>query len=211
MDDTAMAWMPASKPHGVQLGPFAIVGAQTAAIARQDVALDARVPERSLRLVPHGRGSPRRREIEAFIRAEYREHFGADVREFMPTLIALHDTTDRICAAVGCRSAALEPLFLEIYADEHIESLIAERTGVAVRRERIVEIGSLACRDGRAAFAIVRALVPFLIGAGFTWVAFTGADTVVSVLRRLKLEPLALCVADGRKLGAARHTWGSYY
>ena len=58
---------------------------------------------------------------------------------------------------------------------------------------------------------IVRALVPYLIGAGFTWVAFTGADTVVNVLRRLNLEPLRLCVADCRKLGAARFAWGSYY
>jgi hypothetical protein len=168
-------------------------------------------PEIGSRLVLHGRGSPRRAELESFIRSEYREHFDADVREFMPTFLALHDATDRIVAAVGCRSAALEPLFLEIYTDKPIESMIAERAAVRIPREQIVEIGSLACRDARSAMAIIRALAPYLINAGFSWVAFTGADTVVRVLRRLRLLPIALCVADSSRLGAARAAWGSYY
>jgi hypothetical protein len=211
MDDTATAWMPASESLGAHARLFTMDGRAPGAAARQDAALEPRLSERGLRLVPHGSSSPRRGEIEDFIRSEYRKHFDANVHEFMPTLIALHDGNDRVCAVVGCRSAALEPLFLEVYTDKSVESLIAERAGVAVPREQIVEIGSLACRDGRSALAIVRALVPFLISAGFTWVAFTGADTVVNVLRRLELEPCALCVADSRKLGAARFAWGSYY
>lgn len=211
MDDTALAWTPASDVLGAHARFFTMDGTVTAAVARQDDALDPRLCEHKFRLVPHGSSSPRRGEIEDFIRGEYRRHFDANVREFMPTLLALHDDKDRVCSVVGCRSAALEPLFLEVYTERSVESLIADRAGVAVPREQIVEIGSLACRDGRSALAIVRALVPFLIGAGFTWVAFTGADTVVNVLRRLKLEPYALCAADSRRLGAARFTWGRYY
>lgn len=165
----------------------------------------------ALRLIAHDGASPRRAEIEALIQQEFRRHFDADVREFMPTLVALHDEQDVIVAAVGCRSAATARLFLEVYTDKRIEELISESVSVNVDRDRIVEIGSLVCRDARAAMAIVEALVPHLLAAGFTWVAFTGADTIVRVLRRLKLLPLALCAADSDKLGAGRGAWGRYY
>jgi hypothetical protein len=102
-------------------------------------------------------------------------------------------------------------LFLETYTIRPVEALIAERVGIAVPRAEIVEVGSLACRNGRAATEIVLALVPALIEAGFTWVVFTGADTVRNVFRRLRLVPHALCAADETLLGAARRDWGSYY
>jgi len=122
---------------------------------------DARpIPGGALRLIAHDSASPRRAEIEALIRDEFRHHFDADIREFMPTLVALHDDEDAIVAAVGCRSAASERLFLEVYTDKRIEELISERVLVDVERDRIVEIGSLVCRDARAAMAIVEALVP---------------------------------------------------
>jgi len=94
---------------------------------------------------------------------------------------------------------------------EPIEAALARRTGFFVPRERIVEIGSLACRNAAGAIAIVRALVPHLLHSGFTWVVFTGADTVMNVFRYLGLSPRELCRADPALLGAARHEWGSYY
>jgi hypothetical protein len=129
----------------------------------------------------------------------------------MPVLLARHDPTGRIRAVVGYREAADERLFLENYTAKPIEAVIAERLGVTVPRARIVEIGSLACRDGRDATSMVRALVPHLMAAGFSWVVFTCADTVRNVLRRLALEPHVLCPADGTALGPAMHAWGSYY
>jgi hypothetical protein len=80
-----------------------------------------------------------------------------------------------------------------------------------VPRERIVEIGSLACHSASAAIAIVQTLVPHLLRAGFSWVVFTGADTVMNVFRHLGLEPRALCEANPRLLGDACDDWGTYY
>jgi len=159
----------------------------------------------------HGADSPWRADIEALVQREYRRHFDADIREFMPHFVALHDSAGDILAVVGCRSAAKETLFLEIYADKPIEDMICEQTAEAVRRAAIVEIGSLACRDARAGIALIRALAPFLVTHGFEWVTFTGADTVVRMLRSLNLLPFALCVADRERLGAAQSAWGSYY
>jgi hypothetical protein len=171
--------------------------------------IDPALQESELRL--YGPDSPRRADIEALVQREYRRHFDADIREFMPYFLALRDASGEVTAVVGCRSAALESLFLEVYTDAPIESLIRERTSEPVRREEVVEIGSLVCRDARAAMALIRALVPFLVTCGFEWVAFTGADTVVRVLRSLNLLPLALCVADRERLGGAQFSWGSYY
>jgi hypothetical protein len=162
-------------------------------------------------LVRHDRRSPLRPSLEEFVRREFFAHFGARIRHYMPELLALHGHDGAIRAVVGCRAAAAEPLFLETYTREPIENALAARNGFWVPRERIVEIGSLACRGGAAAIAIIRALVPHLLEAGFTWVVFTGADTVMNVFRYLGLAPRALCPATAELLGDARHDWGTYY
>jgi hypothetical protein len=162
-------------------------------------------------LVCHARGSARRRRVEQFVREEFLVHFDANVRHFMPLLLALHEPSGEPRAVVGCRAAATERLFLEAYTCEPIEAVLTRTIGAAVPRDSIVEIGSLACRSGRAAVQIVQAVIPALLNAGFSWVVFTGADTVVSVFRHLKLAPRVLCTADPRRLGDERYDWGTYY
>jgi thermostable hemolysin len=166
-------------------------------------------PTRSL-LECHTRTSPQRRRIEEFVRKEFLTHFNARVTQFMPMLLALRSGGD-IRAVVGCRPAAHEPLFLEKYTDEPIECVLARKLAVSMRRDELVEIGGLACRSGRAAIDIVKALAPLLLNAGFSWVVFTGADTVMNVFRYLQLEPHVLCPADPLLLGDERHDWGTYY
>ena len=163
------------------------------------------------RLVSHGPLSPQRALLEEFVRSQFLAHFGAKIRHFMPQLLGLHGANGDIRAVVGCRAAAAERLFLETYTRAPIEDALAAQNGFFVPRERIVEIGSLACRNATAAVAIVRALVPHLTNAGFSWVVFTGADTVMSVFRLLGLAPRALCPANPLLLGDARHDWGTYY
>ena len=162
-------------------------------------------------LVRYDANSPQRALLEDFVRREFLLHFGARIKHFMPELLALHGTDGSIRSVVGCRAAAAEPLFLETYTRRPIEEVLAARNGFWVPRERIVEIGSLACRSARGAIEIVRALVPHLLHAGFSWVVFTGADTVMSVFRYLGLSPRQLCNADPKLLGDARHDWGTYY
>ncbi len=173
-------------------------------------AVPRRAAERK-RLVAHAHDSPRRCDLEEFVRDEFFLYFNARVKHFMPLLLALHDRVDRVHAVVGCRYAADEPLFLETYTREPIEQSIARRTGVAVARGDVVEIGSLACCGPRAALEMVEALIPFLLEAGFSWVVFTGADTVKNVFRRMNLAPTVLCRADQELLGEGREDWGSYY
>ena len=154
----------------LELGEFVDFAAPSR-IAR---AVPRRGAERK-RLVAHSHDSPRRRDLEEFVRDEFFLYFNARVRHFMPLLLALHDRADRVHAVVGCRRAADEPLFLETYTREPIERSIARRTGGRSLATTIVEIGSLACCGPRAALEMVEALIPFLLEAGFGWVVFTGA------------------------------------
>jgi hypothetical protein len=174
------------------------------------IAIPPPLPATS-RLVSHGVHSPQRAKLEDFVRREFLAHFGARIRHFMPELLGLHGPDGSIRAVVGCRAAAAEPLFLETYTREPVEIALQSLNGFFVPREHIVEIGSLACRNAAAAIAIVRALVPYLLRTGYSWVVFTGADTVMNVFRHLGLAPRPLCAADPLLLGEARHDWGTYY
>jgi hypothetical protein len=53
----------------------------------------------------------RRAEVEAFIRAVYAERFGAQLKQFAPTLVALEDEQG-LCAAAGCAMRATLRCFL---------------------------------------------------------------------------------------------------
>ena len=190
---------------------FAAMTGQGRSVAFSDETLAQSTIARPSFLVRHDRQSPLRRIVEEFIAAEFREHFGAELRCFMPTLVGLHNATGRLKAAVGYRAAAHEPLFLETYTNGPIERVLQRQSGIDVARRGIVEVGSLACTGGRAAMEIVAALGPALIQDGFSWVVFTGADTVRNVFRRLRLKPIALCIANKSLLGDAQREWGSYY
>jgi len=170
-----------------------------------------RAPEVRTHLAAYGPDTRGRVRIEQFIREEFLAHFDARITAFMPTLLAAHEPDGAVRAAVGIRCAAHAPLFLETYTHRPIEQVIATTLGVDVPREAIVEVGNLACRNGRAAMELVTALVPALLDRGYAWVVFTGADTVRNVFKHLKLQPQALCIANKALLGAAQQDWGSYY
>ena len=163
------------------------------------------------RLLAHAYGTPQRRRLEEFVRREFGAHFGAHGKHFMRLLLALHDAAGDGRAVVGCRSAEIETLFLETYTRVPIEIALERRLGVTVARQEIVEVGGLACRDARAAFDIVGALIPYLLDQGFRCVVLTGPDSVKNVFRRLGLFPTVLCTADPSLLGPDRDDWGSYY
>lgn len=176
-----------------------------------DDALARRTLARRSYLIRHDPGTPFRRGVEDFITAGFREYFAASVRTFMPTLVGLHDATGRLKAAVGYRGAGAARLFLETYTNGPIEQVLRRQAGVEVAREEIVEVGNLACTGGRAAMEMIAALGPALIEDGFSWVVFTGADTVRNVFRRLGLKPIALCIANKSLLGERQREWGNYY
>lgn len=155
-------------------------------------------------------GSPRRQEAEAFIRDVFARHYGARVNAFAPNLV-LFEQDDRLVAATGWRAAADEPLFLERYLDQPIETAMARVAGTPVARERIVEVGNLAAEKAGSSLHVILTLARHLDRLGYEWVVFTATRELVGIFSRLGLPLLALAPADPARLGAEAADWGSYY
>lgn len=156
-------------------------------------------------------GDPSRPKLERHIHARYARAYGADVRHFLPTLIGLETTDDRVVGAMGLCSAARQPLFLEQYLDNSVEAVLGARLGRELERGTIVELGNLAAGSPGAARWMIIALNAYLCGAGFRWVVFTAVPALRNAFRRLGIKLEELQPADGNRLGADKARWGSYY
>ena len=168
---------------------------------------------RSLHLVAVD--AARRAAVHDFIRDRFAAHYQADVRHFMPCLFGLEADDGSLHGAVGCRSAAVQPLFLERYLDEPIEHVIAARSGEAVERADVVEVGNLAARGAGMSRLLIVALTRLLATEGVRWAGFTGTPALINSFRRLGIVLHGLVPADPRRLGVDRDQWraewGTYY
>lgn len=175
-------------------------------------AASAQVP-RSLHLV--AADAARRAAVQDFVRDRFAAHYQANVQHFMPCLYGLEADDGSVHGAVGCRSAAAEPLFLERYLDAPIEDVIAARTGEAVHRADVVEVGNLAARGAGMSRLLIVALTRLLAAEGVCWAGFTGTPALINSFRRLGIALHGLAPADPRRLGMDpaqwRAEWGSYY
>lgn len=157
------------------------------------------------------RGDPDRSDIEEHIHATYARAYKADIKNFMPLLIALKSNDSQLCGAMGLRSAQQEPLLLEHYLDQPIEQTIASQAKRVVSRARVVELGNLAAGSPGTARMLVMALNAYLQGANFEWVTFTAIPTLKNVFQRLDLRLIELGPADANRLGKENAEWGTYY
>lgn len=164
----------------------------------------------AVRLVEHRDAA--RTAIEHFISRRFREAYAAEVHHFMPRLFGLHQADDQLVAAFGLRDAGRERLFLEQYLDAPVEALISNAFDVDAPRAQIVEVGNLAGATPGALRRLIPALTAHLHGAGYRWIAFTGAAHLCAGFTRLGLP---LCVAaparPERLTPEERALWGRYY
>jgi len=163
------------------------------------------------RICTHLPGSPARAQVEQFIHSIYRERYGADVQQFSPTLVSLHNAQGDIVSAAGLRAASQEPLFLERYLDAPVQTRLAKLGYAVPRRTQIVEVGHLASNQAGSGKSLILQLAPILAAQGFQWVVCTLTEELRHLFLRLGLAPLALGVADPELLGTAASGWGSYY
>lgn len=162
-------------------------------------------------------GDTGRALLEAFVAQRFAEVHGARISSFLPHLLAMRDRQGALRCALGYRSAAAEPLYLEQYLDLPVEQAIAAalaRRGdaaVAVDRSAVVEVGNLAGRGCRAALHMVARLPRYLMSQGYRWVTFTATDRVRRVLASFDAPLLDLGPARPDRLRDAAADWGSYY
>jgi len=158
----------------------------------------------------HDHDSPGRAAVEAFIRDVYRQRYGADVRQFAPVLVSLHDEGELVAAA-GYRCADSGPLFLERYLGRPVEQLLPMASGAAPARAGIVEVGHLAAGRAGEGRRLILLLGALLADEGMQWVVSTLTQELRQLFVRMGIAPLALGVADPTVLGEQAAHWGSYY
>lgn len=156
-------------------------------------------------------GHPRFAEACHFVRRYYRMLFGARIDVKAKTLMVLFDEQHRLRAAVGLIPAEQRELFLETYLDAPIETLLVHKTRRSIRRQDIMEVGSLAADGSGAGRLLFVALTEALHVLQRDWIVFTGTSQVRTMFSRLGLSPVALANADPQRLGDEAASWGRYY
>ncbi|HEY8570457.1 thermostable hemolysin [Microbulbifer sp.] len=157
-----------------------------------------------------GTGAAGRAAVESCIAGQFQQVYGAQLRHYMPWLLS-YGKGQRIHGVLGMRRAGSEPLFLEQYLDEPVESLLESRAGVPVNRTDIVEIGNLVATARGGSRLLFLMLAELFAAADLTWAIFTATPEVQHLLQKLTDDQLVLCRADGARLGAELADWGTYY
>lgn len=164
------------------------------------------------RLQLHRPADPGRAEVEDFIAGVFARRFGATVTGFAPVLVTLRDPDDgQLVAAAGYRPAAHEPLFLEAYLGDPVESVLARHLHTPPARGDIVEIGHLAAARAGSGRRLMIRLGEHLAHQGLRWIVCTLTQELRHLLPRLGITPLALAKADAGALDGDAAAWGSYY
>ncbi|CAM3657828.1 Thermostable hemolysin [Bordetella sputigena] len=155
---------------------------------------------------PH---DPVRHRVESYIAQRYRQRYGANLKEWLPTLVSVQ-ADGEIVAAAGYRPAS-QPLFLERYLTAPVERYIRE-DGVPVRRESIVEVGHFAAMRPGAGRLLVPLLVAHLHRQGYEWAVCTLTAELHHLFARMGLAHRSLAVASAASLDEReRQDWGDYY
>lgn len=154
---------------------------------------------------------PERAELEQYIHDRFAREYGADINKYMPSLIK-YSSDVQTYAAVGFRTAANHQLFLETYLDKAIETELTEITQLAIRREKIIEVGNLAATKPGSSAALFGALACFLDRIGYEWVVICATPTVQNVFSKLQIPLIRLAEASREALPEDQQAlWGSYY
>lgn len=178
---------------------------------RHDAVASHRAAPGGLRLVTLEREDAGREGAEQFIARGFLRSHRACVRTFLPRILALTDSLGELKGAVGCRFAGAEPLFLERYLDAPVEEVLSARTGIAVGRAEVVELGNFACRTSAVARRFMSLLPRFLLAQGATWIVFTATRTVRGLISESGARLLELAAARPGRVAGTADEWGRYY
>ena len=144
-----------------------------------------------------------------YVRQRYREAFGATLS---PSFSHWMDKGEdgQSCAALGYRRAGDEPLFLERYLGQSIETLVSAALNRKIPRERIVEIGNFAAGNALAMLDLWGAAANDLGSASEVAVATLTAP-LRSMFARIGVPITVLAPAGADRVGEDQAAWGKYY
>ncbi|HQR24249.1 MAG TPA: thermostable hemolysin [Steroidobacteraceae bacterium] len=166
---------------------------------------------RTLRMSAVADGEPGRDALEEYVRDAFRRKHDATVTSFMPTLLSFRDLAGELRGVVGLRGATDQPLYLEQYLGQPVDSAIAAATGRNVRRREVVEVGNLAGANCRTAVRMVALLPGHLLSCNYRWIVFTATSAVREILLGFGAPLVELARADAARIAIGADQWGRYY
>lgn len=153
-----------------------------------------------------------RPEVEAFIAEVFYRAYRANIKNFMPKLIALRDQEHNLMAAFGMREASDSPLFLEQYLDEPIEAIISRSFDQTILRSEITEIGNLAVANPRNSGILISHVIQHSLAANVQWCVATAHHTLQNGLIKGGVDVRPLQTVEPQRLPEDELVkWGSYY
>jgi Thermostable hemolysin len=150
-----------------------------------------------------------RSAVEEEIGKLYWHRYAARLSSFPDVLVAEVGASGKIECAAGIRFGYRQ-LFSECYLERPAEHSLSRRFGLAVHRERVVEVCNLAAAKVGRSRLFIRQLIEFVELAGAEWAIFTATKALRALLRRSGLEMIELARADQRRVGNPED-WGTYY
>lgn len=147
--------------------------------------------------------------VSDLITDRYAAVHGAHIASDFPNHCTLTDQSGP-CAVLGFRSAGAGSLFLERYLDDPIEIAVRDALGIAIARERIVEIGAHASSRPRATVALWATAAATLDGPSDVAVAVLTAP-LRAMFARIGLPIVEIAAAEPGRLGSHSAPWGRYY
>ena len=159
----------------------------------------------------HEQDAPTRARIEHFIHTRFAESHGADVHDFLPTLVSCSSPSGDLMAAAGFQLASAGTLFLEAYLDQPVENCLAPLSEGLPARSQIVEVGNLATSGPGRSQQLIMALTAWFDRRQLQWAVLTLTPTLINSFRRLGLQPQVLAPAIQERLHRSRSNWGHYY
>lgn len=147
--------------------------------------------------------------IGRFVRDRFAQVHGAAIEPDYPSWYDCTIGEQGHRAALGCREAGSQALFLEIYLDGPIEHLVSQAFGRFIPRIDIVEIGCLASESPAALLTLWQTTAHALAERPCVAVA-TLTATVRRLLGRIGVTVTELAIAKPH-LVASPAMWGRYY
>jgi hypothetical protein len=145
-----------------------------------------------------------------FVSRIFRERLRATVKPSYLTWQSINAPDGRPLAVLGFRSAGHGPLFLESYLDAPIEDVLAERFGIAVDRDDVVEIGCLAAMPSPALVRLWHESASRLSAQHSIAVA-TLTEPLRSAFNRVGLPFDEIAPARRGQAPRNGERWGGYY
>ena len=156
-------------------------------------------------------GDSSRLRVERFIDESYSDHFGAKLKDYLPTLVFGENENQNIHIAFGIMPAVNGALFLENYLDQPIEDMLSNVVGTSIRRESIVEIGNISFENCYDLKSNLNSVATYCANQGFEYVVCTATRVLRIIFRRAGANPIDLAPAQHHQAPDNGTEWGDYY